>query len=103
MKNIKFIIMVFLLVLFMPFINVNALTYADSDDKVHDIDKYDKYGYVIDAYDIEVEVMNDNVYKVKETISTYFNSDTIPSYGMKRFIPLINNIKLFIFFHPFFF
>lgn len=47
------------------------------------------YPYVIDAYDIDMRVNENNTFDITERISVYFN---LPRHGIKREIPLINKI-----------
>lgn len=51
--------------------------------------KYASYDYVIDQYDINMIVHEDNSFDITETITAYFN---VPKHGIYRKIPLKNNI-----------
>lgn len=53
-------------------------------------DNYSSYDYVIDKYDINIIVNENNTFDVTETIDTYFN---VPKHGIFRTIPLKNTIK----------
>lgn len=51
--------------------------------------KYRSYDYVIDKYDIDINVKQNNIFDVTETITAYFN---VPKHGIFRKIPLRNEI-----------
>lgn len=51
--------------------------------------KYSSYDYVIDKYDIDVIVNENNTFDITETITAYFN---VPKHGIFRIIPLRNTI-----------
>lgn len=51
--------------------------------------KYNSYGYVIDKYDINIIVNENNTLDITETITAYFN---IEKHGIFRTIPLKNTI-----------
>ncbi len=51
--------------------------------------KYNSYDYVIDKYDINIIVNENNTLDITETITAYFN---IPKHGIYRTIPLKNTI-----------
>lgn len=93
-ENIKKII--FLAVVIISLVIIYPLnTYAISDyDLVSLIpsknDNYSSYDYVIDKYDINIIVNENNTFDVTETIDTYFN---VPKHGIFRTIPLKNTIK----------
>lgn len=92
----KYILYVLLIIMtiFLPINTVKAITYVDSADKVHDLDEYKKYQFVIDSYDVVVNVSKDNVYEVTEKVVVYYyNHSNV--YGIKRVIPLENNIHTF--------
>ena len=52
--------------------------------------KYKSYDYVIDKYDVNVVVNENNVFEITETITAYFN---VPKHGIYRTIPLKNTIS----------
>ncbi len=87
-------LVLFLLLCIFPLINVKAITYVDSADKVHDISEYKKYQFVIDDYDVVVNVTSDNLYKVTEKFTAYFFEHS-NVYGVTRNLPLKNNIVTF--------
>ena len=51
---------------------------------------YNYYDYVINSYDVDIVVNEDNSFDITETITTYFN---IPKHGIYRKIPLKNTIE----------
>lgn len=51
--------------------------------------QYSSYDYVIDKYDINIIVNENNTFDITETITAYFN---IPKHGIFRTIPLKNTI-----------
>ncbi len=52
-------------------------------------DQYRSYDYVIDGYDVDIFVKENNTFDITETITSYFN---IPKHGIFRTIPLRNKI-----------
>lgn len=52
--------------------------------------RYDSYDYLIDKYDVVVNVSEENVLDITETITAYFN---VRKHGIYRRIPIINNVK----------
>ena len=93
-ENIKNII--FLAVVIISLVIIYPLnTYAISDYDLVSLtpsknDNYSSYDYVIDKYDINIIVNENNTFDVTETIDTYFN---VPKHGIFRTIPLKNTIK----------
>ncbi len=93
-ENIKKII--FLAVVIISLVIIYPLnTYAISDYDLVSLtpsknDNYGSYDYVIDKYDINIIVNENNTFDVTETIDTYFN---VPKHGIFRTIPLKNTIK----------
>lgn len=51
--------------------------------------EYDYYDYVIDKYNIDIIVNENNTFDITERITAYFN---VPKHGIFRTIPLINTI-----------
>ncbi|MCI9280105.1 MAG: DUF2207 domain-containing protein [Bacilli bacterium] len=51
--------------------------------------QYSSYDYVIDKYNIDIVVNENNTFNITETITAYFN---IPKHGIFRTIPLKNTI-----------
>lgn len=51
--------------------------------------QYKSYDYVIDKYDINIVVNDNNTFDISETITAYFN---VPKHGIFRIIPLKNSI-----------
>lgn len=97
--NIKKLSLVFVIllsfVLFYP-AKINAVTndYSLSNDTENltpsQISSYRSYDYVIDKYDVNIDVKENNTFYITETISAYFNS---PKHGIIRNIPLKNTVK----------
>ena len=50
---------------------------------------YRNYDYVIDSYDVNIDVNEDNTFNIKEKIGAYF---LVPKHGIYRTIPLTNKI-----------
>lgn len=73
-------------------------TYAITEDVTHDSSllapsknsKYNSYDYVIDKYDINIVVNENNTFDIKETITAYFN---VSKHGIFRTIPLKNTVE----------
>lgn len=69
----------------------NSLTgivqYDNSELNYLDEDYYD---YYIQSYNVDVNVSEDNIYSIKETISAYFTEE---KHGISRSIPLSNTVK----------
>lgn len=80
MKKV-YLLIIFTFMMFIP-INVNAL-------KPSEIDQYQYYDYVIDSYDIEIVVNEDNTYEITENIEAYFLKS---KHGIYRYIPSRNEI-----------
>ena len=51
--------------------------------------QYKSHDYVIDKYDINIVVNDNNTFDISETITAYFN---VPKHGIFRIIPLKNSI-----------
>ncbi len=51
--------------------------------------QYRSYDYVIDKYNIDIIVNENNTFDITETITAYFN---VPKHGIYRTLPLKNNI-----------
>lgn len=52
--------------------------------------QYSLFDYVIDKYDVNIIVNENNTFDITEKITAYFNT---PKHGVSRTIPLKNNIK----------
>ncbi len=83
---ISFIIVFFSIVLVTP--KVNAVS-DEIDLSVLDKLADSEYEYVIDNYDIDMIVNEDNTFDITEKITVYFN---VPQHGIFRKIPLKNSI-----------
>lgn len=51
--------------------------------------QYDSYDYVIDSYNVDIKVNENNTFDITETITAYFN---VSKHGIYRTIPLRNTI-----------
>lgn len=51
---------------------------------------YSGYEYLLDSYDVDVAVNEDNTFNITETIGAYFN---VPKHGIIRSIPLSNKVE----------
>ena len=94
MKIFKKISIYLLIVISFMFINaLNVLALEDvNQDNVNVTTKsslYDSYDYVIDKYDVNIIVNENNTFNITETITVDFNN---LKHGINRFIPLINKI-----------
>lgn len=54
------------------------------------LSQYSSYKYVIDKYDVNVIVNENNTFDITETITAYFN---VSQHGISRTIPLNNTVK----------
>lgn len=82
MKRISKILLILLLLIIIP-----ISVYAEEDyDSWFNYD----YEYVINKYDVNIKVNENNVLDIKETIGAYFNVD---KHGIYRKIPLKNNVE----------
>ena len=97
--NIKKLSLVFVILLFFVLFypaKINAVTndYSLINDTENltpsQISSYKSYDYVIDKYDVNIDVKENNTFYITETISAYFNS---PKHGIIRNIPLKNTVK----------
>lgn len=90
MKKLGRLLIAGLLVLctFLPQ-SANALTATTSDLLPSANYQYKKYDYVIDEYNIDIVVNENNSFDVTETIDAYFNT---AKHGIFRTIPLANDI-----------
>ncbi len=97
--NIKKLSLVFVILLFFVLfypVKINAVTndYSSSYDTENltpsQIISYRSYDYVIDKYDVNIVVNENNTFDITESISAYFNS---PKHGIIRNIPLKNTVK----------
>ncbi len=66
---------------------------TNNDTKINIIpsksSKYSMYDYVIDKYDVNIVVNENNTFNITETITAYFN---VPKHGIFRTIPIKNKI-----------
>lgn len=59
-------------------------------NRISNDSSYTKYEYVIDFYDVNIVVNEDNSFDITETINAYFN---YPKHGIYRTIPLQNSVN----------
>lgn len=73
-------------------ISINDTTsLAESRDNTPSkLSKYSSYEYVIDKYDVNIIVNENNTFDITETITAYFNAS---KHGIYRTIPLKNTVK----------
>lgn len=66
--------------------------YAINDNSVFPskLEEYSSKSYVIDKYDVNIDVNEDNSYDITETITAYFN---VPKHGIYKYIPLRNTVR----------
>lgn len=94
-KKLSIYLLIVISVMFINVLNVYAVDGVSEDNvdvttttSVLDYD-YDSYDYVIDKYDVNIIVNENNTFDITETITVDFN---IISHGINRSIPLINKI-----------
>lgn len=73
----------------MVFANSTETNITSDNLKPSENEQYKHYKYVIDEYNINIVVNENNTYDITETIKAYFN---IPQHGIYRSIPLRNTI-----------
>lgn len=86
------------IVLFLPLTSDAALTATDDTGtgrqsgilSPSQIDDYHFYDYVIDSYNVNIVVNENNTFDITETITAYFHD---PKHGIIRDIPLQNTVK----------
>ena len=86
MKKISFFIVIFLSL----FISCPKALEAPIQNTPSQNDKYKDYSYVIDKYDINVKVNENNSFDITETITAHFNTE---KHGIIRKIPVHNKVK----------
>lgn len=70
-------------------INTDGAYYSSNMLTPSKVSDYSYYDYVLDKYDVNIKVNEDNTFDVVETITAYFNES---KHGIFRNIPLVNNI-----------
>lgn len=70
-------------------VNTDGAYYSSDMLTPSKVSDYSYYDYVLDKYDVNIKVNEDNTFDVVETITAYFNE---PKHGIFRTIPLINKI-----------
>ena len=83
MKRIHKIFIIFVLFIFPN--SVFGISEKPSENSI-----YKHYDYVIDSYDINIVVNENNTFDITENITTYFNA---PKHGIYRKIPLKNTVN----------
>ena len=72
-----------------PFYHLSTTVSQDNDTAILPSKNYSSYEYVIDKYDINIIVNENNTFDITETITAYFN---VPKHGIFRTIPIKNKI-----------
>jgi uncharacterized membrane protein YgcG len=88
MKKLVYQIIILLIILLAP-IEVNAEENLNAALTPSLNSAYRNYDYVINAYDINIKVNENNTFDITENITAYFN---IPKHGIYRKIPLKNTL-----------
>lgn len=70
-------------------VNTDGAYYSSNMLTPSKVSDYSYYDYVLDKYDVNIKVNEDNTFDVVETITAYFKK---PKHGIFRNIPLVNNI-----------
>lgn len=70
-------------------VNTDGAYYSSNMLTPSKVSDYSYYDYVLDKYDINIKVNEDNTFDVVETITAYFKK---PKHGIFRTIPLTNKI-----------
>ncbi len=70
-------------------VNTDCVDYSSDMLTPSKASDYSYYDYVLDKYDINIKVNEDNTFDVIESITAYFNK---PKHGIFRTIPLTNKI-----------
>ena len=78
-----------LIIISLIFLNIPNI-YAKSVNTPSTLEEFSHYGYVIDNYDVDIVVNENNTFSITETISVYFNS---PRHGIYRIFPLTNKVR----------
>ena len=70
-------------------VNTDGAYYSSDMLTPSKVSDYSYYDYVLDKYDVNIKINEDNTFDVVETITAYFNE---PKHGIFRTIPLTNKI-----------
>ena len=70
-------------------VNTDGSYYSSDMLTPSKVSDYSYYDYVLDKYDVNIKINEDNTFDVVETITAYFNE---PKHGIFRTIPLTNKI-----------
>ncbi len=92
-KKLSIYLLIVISAMFINVLNVFALDDVNQDNvdvnTTTESSLYDSYDYVIDKYDVNIIVNENNTFDITETITVDFNT---LKHGINRFIPLINKI-----------
>lgn len=83
-----FIIVMFVVSLSFAFL-LSTFALTEMENTPSKNEQYMNYDYVIDKYNVDIIVNENNTFDVTETITAYFN---VPKHGIYRMIPLRNEI-----------
>ncbi len=87
-KEFSLFVVILLSLVFVCSTNTYATT-EESSLTPSEISRYNSRSYVIDKYDVDIIVNEDNTFDITETIDAYFNT---PQHGIYRTIPAVNRI-----------
>ena len=89
MKKIIGGLLIALTLVFIYPLNVSAKDYTPSNNNL-----YNSYDYVIDKYDVNIKVNENNTFDITETIDAYFNK-SMDSYScnFKKSVILTKSVK----------
>lgn len=90
MKRIYIKFSIVLLVIMTVLLALPTYTKAYNSYQPQSTSSYSSYDYIINSYNIDIKVNENNTFDVTETIGTYFN---VPKHGIYRTIPLNNEVK----------
>ena len=88
MRKIKNKYLLFFLFFFLFFFSKNVFA-LDEEQKPSENTLYKDYQYVIDSYDVNVVVNENNTFDITETITVFYQ---VPKHGIYRKIPMRNKI-----------
>ncbi len=86
-KRLKIYILI--IIILIGLVNFSKVQAVSTDSSNNDYYSYSSYDYVINSYDINMVVNENNTFDITETITAYFN---VPKHGIFRKIPLKNSI-----------
>lgn len=88
-KILNKICLLFILIFIIFLFSSNNVLAQALDNSSNENSMYNSYDYVIDKYDVNIVVNENNTFDITETITAYFN---VPKHGIYRTIPLKNII-----------